>query len=119
MSMQRQPFTASSVAAACGASKSLKSFIETIQRIQRKNWQTDIKYALSARRHCDNEELDAGKKIITDGLSVVKASNKQQNFVSATSSLGRIFHTLQVFLNGFHLKFTATNSAGLNKSFYF
>ncbi|XP_023198400.1 von Willebrand factor A domain-containing protein 7-like [Xiphophorus maculatus] len=93
----RQPFTASSVAAACGASKSLKSFIKTIQRIQRKNLQTDIKYALSARRHCDNEELDAGKKIITDGLSVIKASNKQQNFVSATSSLGRIFHTLQDF----------------------
>ncbi|XP_014833002.1 PREDICTED: von Willebrand factor A domain-containing protein 7-like [Poecilia mexicana] len=92
-----QPFTASSVAAACGASKSLKSFIETIQRIQRKNWQTDIKYALSARRHCDNEELDEGKKIVTDGLSVVKASNKQQNFVSATSSLGRILHTLQDF----------------------
>ncbi|XP_054907451.1 von Willebrand factor A domain-containing protein 7-like [Poeciliopsis prolifica] len=93
----RQPFTASSVAAACGASKSLKSFIETIQRIQRKNIQTDIIYGLSARRHCDNEELDEGKKIVTDGLSVIKASNKQQNFVSAVENLGRILHTLQDF----------------------
>ncbi|KAM4726270.1 LOW QUALITY PROTEIN: von Willebrand factor A domain-containing protein 7-like [Anableps anableps] len=92
-----QPFTPSSVAAACGASKSLKSFIETIQRIQKKNWETDIHYALSARRHCDNEQLTEGKKLITDGLSDVKASIKQQNFVSATSSLGRILHTLQDF----------------------
>ncbi|MEQ2293575.1 hypothetical protein AMECASPLE_034958 [Ameca splendens] len=92
-----QPFAASSVAAACGASKSSKSFIKTIQHIKTKNWQTDILYALSAHRHCDNEKLIEGKKLITDGLSVIKASNNQQNFVSATSSLGRILHTLQDF----------------------
>ncbi|KAM4547585.1 von Willebrand factor A domain-containing protein 7-like [Fundulus diaphanus] len=92
-----QPFTPSAVAAVCGASKSSKSFIKTIQRIKKKNWQTDIKYALSARRHCDNEKLNEGKKLITDGLSIVKASNNKQNFVSATSSLGRLLHTLQDF----------------------
>ncbi|KAM4726269.1 von Willebrand factor A domain-containing protein 7-like [Anableps anableps] len=89
--------TATAVAAACEASKSSKSFIKTIQRVKSQNWQTDIFYVLSAPHHCDEEKITEGQKLITDGLSVVKAANKQQNFASATSSLGTILHTLQDF----------------------
>ncbi|XP_047463493.1 von Willebrand factor A domain-containing protein 7-like [Mugil cephalus] len=92
-----QPFTAESTAAACEASKSTKSFLQTICSIKKNNWQVDIRFFLSARRHFDNEEFEDGRKIITDGLSAVKASNKRENFEAATTKLGQILHSLQDF----------------------
>lgn len=96
MRVQPQPFTAESTAAACEASKSTKSFVKTIRLIQKKNWQVDIFYVFSARRHFDDEEFERGRKIITEGLSAVKASNRKQNFEAATTKLGQILHSLQV-----------------------
>ncbi|XP_047463491.1 von Willebrand factor A domain-containing protein 7-like [Mugil cephalus] len=92
-----QPFTAESTAAACEASKSTKSFLQTICLIKKKNWQVDIRYIFSSRHHFDNEEFEKGRKIITDGLSAVKASNKRENFEAATTKLGQILHSLQDF----------------------
>uniref|UniRef100_A0A3B3X834 VWFA domain-containing protein n=1 Tax=Poecilia mexicana TaxID=48701 RepID=A0A3B3X834_9TELE len=92
-----QPFSAGAVAAACDASKSTKSFIDTIERIQKSNHQVDKDYVLSPSHHCDDESIAAGQFLITLGLTAVKASNKQQNFVLATSILGEILHTLQDF----------------------
>ncbi|XP_027888394.1 LOW QUALITY PROTEIN: mucin-3A-like [Xiphophorus couchianus] len=92
-----QPFSAGAVAAACDASKSTKSFIDTIVRIQKSNHQVDKDYVLSPSHHCDDESIAAGQFLITLGLTAVKASNKQQNFVLATSILGEILHTLQDF----------------------
>lgn len=100
--MQPQPFSAGAVAAACDASKSTKSFIDTIERIQKSNHQVDKDYVLSPSHHCDDESIAAGQFLITLGLTAVKASNKQQNFVLATSILGEILHTLQVFLLQLH-----------------
>uniref|UniRef100_A0A3B5QJN2 von Willebrand factor A domain-containing protein 7-like n=1 Tax=Xiphophorus maculatus TaxID=8083 RepID=A0A3B5QJN2_XIPMA len=92
-----QPFSAGAVAAACGASKSTKSFIDTIVRIQKSNHQVDKDYVLSPSHHCDDENITEGQFLITLGLTAVKASNKQQNSVLATSILGEILHTLQDF----------------------
>ncbi|XP_035998882.1 von Willebrand factor A domain-containing protein 7-like [Fundulus heteroclitus] len=111
--------TATAVADACGASKSSKSFVKTIQRMKSENWQTDIYYALSPSRHCDNENITEGQKLITDGLDVVKAANKEQNYVSATSYLGRILHTLQDFYshsNWVELGNTSPNSDLIRKA---
>ncbi|XP_063748781.1 von Willebrand factor A domain-containing protein 7-like isoform X2 [Eleginops maclovinus] len=91
------PLTADSVVAACEASKSSKSFRKVIQFIQKKNRRTDYWYLLSARHHFDDERFLEGRKLITEGLSAVKASIKRENFVTAREKLGRILHTLQDF----------------------
>ncbi|XP_043996630.1 von Willebrand factor A domain-containing protein 7-like [Gambusia affinis] len=92
-----QPFSAGAVAAACDASKSTKSFIDTIERIQKSNHQVDKDYMLSPSHHCDDERIAEGQFLIRRGLTAVKASNRKQNFVLATSTLGEILHTLQDF----------------------
>ncbi|XP_060942356.1 von Willebrand factor A domain-containing protein 7-like [Limanda limanda] len=91
------PYTAESVARACDASKSSKSFSQTIEFIQDKNVWIDFRYLFSARHHFDNEEFTKGKKLITSGLSAVKANNKRQNFEAARKTLGRLLHSLQDF----------------------
>ncbi|XP_060942362.1 von Willebrand factor A domain-containing protein 7-like [Limanda limanda] len=91
------PYTAESVARACDASKSSKSFSQTIEYIQDKNVGIDFRYFYSARHHFDNEEFTKGKKLITSGLSAVKANNKRQNFEAARKNVGRLLHSLQDF----------------------
>ncbi|XP_071362498.1 von Willebrand factor A domain-containing protein 7-like isoform X2 [Trachinotus anak] len=92
-----QPFTAESVAVACEASKSSKSFRQAIKLIQKNNRRVDISRLFSPRFHFDNEEFTEGRKLIAEGLSAVKASNKRNNFEAARAKLGRILHTLQDF----------------------
>lgn len=96
---QAQPFTAESIANACETEilKSSKPFLSNISIIKKKNKNIDYRRFFDPRYHCDNELLIEGQSLITDGLSVVKAANKEQNFVAARSTLGGIFHTLQVF----------------------
>ncbi|XP_078028631.1 von Willebrand factor A domain-containing protein 7-like [Epinephelus lanceolatus] len=89
--------TVDAVAAACEASKSSKSFLQTIQLIQSKNKQVDLTLFSQARYHMDNEQILEGRKIITDGLAAVKASNREQNFEAAREKLGQILHPLQDF----------------------
>ncbi|XP_060942358.1 von Willebrand factor A domain-containing protein 7-like [Limanda limanda] len=91
------PYTAESVARACDAAKSSKSFSQTIEFIQDKNVGIDQRYFYSARHHFENEEFTKGKKLITSGLSAVKANNKFQNFEAARKTLGRLLHSLQDF----------------------
>ncbi|KAK1883219.1 von Willebrand factor A domain containing protein 7 [Dissostichus eleginoides] len=91
------PLTAESVAVACEASKSSKSFSDATKLIQKKNRHTDKYYFYSAPHHFDDEQFLEGRRLITEGLSVVKASNKRENFVAAREKLGRILHTLQDF----------------------
>ncbi|KAM4547208.1 von Willebrand factor A domain-containing protein 7-like [Fundulus diaphanus] len=92
-----QPFTAENVAAACGASQSSKTFRLAILSIQLRNIQVDIRYALNSSFHFDGEMFVQGKKIITDGLVAVKASNKMENYETARQKLGEIMHPLQDF----------------------
>ncbi|KAM4547257.1 von Willebrand factor A domain-containing protein 7-like [Fundulus diaphanus] len=96
-SFPAQPFTAENVAAACGASQSSKTFRLAILSIQLRNIQVDIRYALDSSFHFDGEMFVQGKKIITDGLVAVKASNKMENYETARQKLGEIMHPLQDF----------------------
>ncbi|KAI3373209.1 hypothetical protein L3Q82_006518 [Scortum barcoo] len=92
-----QPFTAVSVAVACEASKSSKSFQKSIKLIKKKNWRVDIRHVFNSNYHFDAEKFSNGRKIITDGLSALKASNKRENFEAAREKLGEILHPLQDF----------------------
>ncbi|XP_035998877.1 von Willebrand factor A domain-containing protein 7-like [Fundulus heteroclitus] len=92
-----QPFTAENVAAACGASQSSKTFRLAILSIKLRNIRVDIRYAFNASFHFDEEMFVQGKKIITDGLVAVKASNKMENYETARQKLGEIMHPLQDF----------------------
>lgn len=56
----------------------------------------DIRYALNASFHFDDEMFVQGKKIITEGIQAVKASNKLENYEAARQNLGEILHPLQV-----------------------
>lgn len=58
----------------------------------------DIRHALNASFHFDEEMFVQGRKIITEGVLAVKASNKQENFEAARQKLGEILHPLQVFV---------------------
>ncbi|MEQ2224580.1 hypothetical protein ILYODFUR_008971 [Ilyodon furcidens] len=92
-----QPFTAEGVAAACGASQSLKTFQQAITSITLRNIRVDIRYALIASFHFDQETFVQGRKIITEGMIAVKASNKMENYEAARQKLGEIMHPLQDF----------------------
>uniref|UniRef100_A0A3B3DEG2 von Willebrand factor A domain containing 11 n=3 Tax=Oryzias melastigma TaxID=30732 RepID=A0A3B3DEG2_ORYME len=92
-----QPFTAKSIANACEAPKSYKFFLPNILFIQSMNAAVDLRRLFEARYHCDDELLREGQRLITEGLSAVKAANRKQSFLSARLTLGGILHTLQDF----------------------
>ncbi|XP_031694999.1 von Willebrand factor A domain-containing protein 7-like, partial [Anarrhichthys ocellatus] len=92
-----QPFTAKAVAVACGEPQSSKSFRRAIIFIVLRNIRVDIRHALNASFHFDDEMFVQGRKIITEGILAVKASNKQENFEAARQKLGEILHPLQDF----------------------
>ncbi|XP_040006069.1 von Willebrand factor A domain-containing protein 7-like isoform X2 [Xiphias gladius] len=92
-----RPFTAQAVAAACDAPKSAKSFGHAITSITLRNIRVDIRHALNASFHFDDEMFVQGRRIITEGIGVVKASNKAGNFEAARQKLGEILHPLQDF----------------------
>jgi len=93
---QAKPFTAEAVAAACGAPKSSKSFRQAITFITLRNIRVDIRHVLNASFHFDDEMFVQGRKIITEGILAVKASNKQDNFEAARQKVGEVLHPLQV-----------------------
>ncbi|XP_041864509.1 von Willebrand factor A domain-containing protein 7-like [Melanotaenia boesemani] len=99
-----QPFTAKSIATACAAPKSVKSFLDTINHIQSFNWITDIAHVLDSEYHFDDEMFIEGKKIITDGLDTVRSAILKNNSLLgpvlatwAKINLGVILHPLQDF----------------------
>ncbi|KAM6911567.1 von Willebrand factor A domain-containing protein 7-like [Lycodopsis pacificus] len=92
-----KPFTAKAVAVACGEPQSSKSFRQAIIFIMLRNVRVDIRHALNGSFHFDDEMFVGGRKIITEGLLAVKASNKQENFEAARQKLGEILHPLQDF----------------------
>ena len=94
--VQSQPFTVESVAAACRKSKSSKRFRQTIKFIQRMNRRVDSSHVSDPEYHFDNEKFAEGRRIITRGLEIIKASNKEMNFEAARERLGEITHPLQV-----------------------
>ncbi|XP_008292454.1 von Willebrand factor A domain-containing protein 7-like, partial [Stegastes partitus] len=92
-----QPFTVENVAVACNAPQSSKAFRQAIQFITLMNVRVDIRHALNASFHFDEENFIQGRKIIAEGVQVIKASNKQENYEAARKKLGEVMHPLQDF----------------------
>ncbi|KAM4546120.1 von Willebrand factor A domain-containing protein 7-like isoform 1-T1 [Odontesthes bonariensis] len=92
-----QPFIAEAVAAACSAPQSSKTFRRAIVFIQLRNIRVDIRFALNSSFHFDDEMFVQGRRIITEGMIAVKASNKLEKYEAARQKLGEILHPLQDF----------------------
>ncbi|KAJ3591449.1 hypothetical protein NHX12_009394 [Muraenolepis orangiensis] len=91
-----RPLTASGVIRACDAAESSKSFLRAIKVIQTNNKRVDISRLFNPAFHFDDETFEVGRAIITDGLRIIKDSNKLENFEAAREKLGEITHPLQV-----------------------
>ncbi|XP_030217013.1 von Willebrand factor A domain-containing protein 7 [Gadus morhua] len=89
--------TAGAVAVACSSAESSKSFRRAIFGITARNVRVDLRHALNASFHFDDEMFLGGRRIIATGLTSVKASNREGNFETAREILGEILHPLQDF----------------------
>ncbi|KAM6986817.1 von Willebrand factor A domain-containing protein 7-like [Aplochiton taeniatus] len=65
--------------------------------IKSRNAWVDISHYFDADYHFTDERFVESRKVITDGLSVVKANVKISNFDAARDTLGVILHPLQDF----------------------
>lgn len=92
-----QPYTIDSVTAACKAAPSTKTFSRAIREVILRNVRVDIRHALNASFHFDDEMFVGGRRIITEGILSIKASNKKENYEPARETLGKILHPLQDF----------------------
>ncbi|XP_065121280.1 von Willebrand factor A domain-containing protein 7-like [Paramisgurnus dabryanus] len=92
--------TADTVQKACSISNSdlstLVNFRLTIFLICSYNRAVDRKQ-FSDAHHFDNEAFSSGRDLITQGITNVKVSLKEGNYISAQKSLGTVTHTLQDF----------------------
>ncbi|XP_028302235.1 von Willebrand factor A domain-containing protein 7-like isoform X2 [Gouania willdenowi] len=57
----------------------------------------DVVYLLSEEHHFDDETFKGGRDVITTGVSAVKASVKDENYIAGRWTLGQVCHTLQDF----------------------
>lgn len=95
--LQAEPFTAERVAVACGVPQSSKSFSRAINFIKLMNMRVDLRHPFNASQHFDDESFIQGRRIITEGISAVKASIEQGNYEAARKKLGELLHPTQVF----------------------
>ncbi|XP_062329348.1 von Willebrand factor A domain-containing protein 7-like [Osmerus eperlanus] len=91
-----RPLTTEGVALACQSSGS-ESFSSAQSNLKWSNALVDAWKLFSPRYHFDSETFEEGRKLITDGMSVVKKSIDQGNLQAAREKLGEISHTLQDF----------------------
>ncbi|XP_017319797.1 von Willebrand factor A domain-containing protein 7 [Ictalurus punctatus] len=89
--------TVKSVAGSCYSPDSAKGFQSSLEEIVIFNAWVDVRYVFTGSYHFDNEEFLAGRNLITEGVSAVKYSIKQQSYQAARQALGKILHTLQDF----------------------
>ncbi|XP_053478035.1 von Willebrand factor A domain-containing protein 7-like isoform X1 [Ictalurus furcatus] len=89
--------TVKSVAGSCYSPDSAKGFQSSLDEIVIFNAWVDFRYVFTGSYHFDNEEFLAGRNLITEGVSAVKYSIKQQSYQAARQALGKILHTLQDF----------------------
>ncbi|XP_073699344.1 von Willebrand factor A domain-containing protein 7-like [Garra rufa] len=73
------------------------SFYSAIEDTFLSNAAVDIAFALSEAHHVDNEAFNKGRDLITQGVAAVKASVRQESYISARETLGALCHTLQDF----------------------
>lgn len=107
-----QPYTVESVAKACGATPSAKTFSKAITDIIIRNVRVDIRHALNGSFHFDDEMFTGGRKIITTEILSIKANNKNESYEAARESLGKALHPLQDYYshsNWVELGYTVPN----------
>ncbi|KAG9272225.1 von Willebrand factor A domain-containing protein 7-like [Astyanax mexicanus] len=99
------PLTPQNLLLAClGASEeagiSSSKFTEVLDEIISQNTNIDDLNGLggSPAHHFNDEVLEQGRDIITEGVSVIKASLGQDDFETARRALGAVTHTLQFLL---------------------
>ncbi|KAL7876792.1 hypothetical protein SRHO_G00034350 [Serrasalmus rhombeus] len=94
---QPKTLTEGSVAAVCSSSASAKAFIRSIDKITENNAAVDLPshYFFNPIYHFDDETFLRGRDLITSGVSIVKASVKEQSYEAARAKLGEVLHTLQ------------------------
>ncbi|XP_066535056.1 von Willebrand factor A domain-containing protein 7-like isoform X2 [Hoplias malabaricus] len=95
--VEPKTLTEESLVAACSSPDLVKGFKRTISKIRNRNAWVDIYRVFNAEYHFDDESFLKGRDLITNGMSIVKASVKQQNYETAREKLGEILHTLQDF----------------------
>ncbi|KAI4879515.1 hypothetical protein NFI96_006856 [Prochilodus magdalenae] len=72
-------------------------FREALNEIISENSLIDRDQAFRPAHHFNDEEIERGRDIITQGVSIVKANLQQENFEAARRALGAVTHTLQDF----------------------
>lgn len=93
--------TAAEVLRACSSSQtsvlSTIKFRLALSNVAFSNALIDVIYLFTSVHHVTDEELEAGRDLITRGRAAVKASVRRSNFFTAQRTLGSILHTLQDF----------------------
>ncbi|XP_026216728.1 von Willebrand factor A domain-containing protein 7 [Anabas testudineus] len=95
--------SADKVQKACSSPDASKWLISSIRfhisiiTIYMSNAIVDVRYILSEKHHFDDETFQAGRDLITAGVSAVKASVRKGRYFRGKWTLGQVCHTLQDF----------------------
>ncbi|XP_072519284.1 von Willebrand factor A domain-containing protein 7-like [Salminus brasiliensis] len=94
--------TAQSLLLAClgvseDAGLSSSKLIEVLEEIISENTNIDNDLGGSPAHHFNDEVFEQGREIITQGVSVIRASLQQDDLQAARRALGAVTHTLQDF----------------------
>ncbi|KAL7887777.1 hypothetical protein AOLI_G00054980 [Acnodon oligacanthus] len=95
--VQPNPLTAESLAEACHSPASASILQIIISYVSISNAWVDSRHVRDAEYHFDDESFEKARNLITQGVSLVKASLKQKNYWYARQQLGETLHTLQDF----------------------
>ncbi|KAL6479862.1 hypothetical protein MHYP_G00108950 [Metynnis hypsauchen] len=79
------------------ADLSASKFQELLNEIITENILIDRDLAFSSVHHFNDEAIEKGRDIITQGVSIVKANLQQGNLEGARRALGAVTHTIQDF----------------------
>ena len=71
-------------------------FREVLNEIIGENTIIDRDQAFIPSLHFNDEAIESGRNVITQGISIVKANLRRGNLKAARLSLGAVTHTLQV-----------------------
>ncbi|KAL7887781.1 hypothetical protein AOLI_G00055020 [Acnodon oligacanthus] len=95
--VQPNSLTAESLAEACLSPASAFTLQSAITDISIRNAWVDGRHMFNAEYHFDDERFEQARNLITQGVSLVKASLKLKNYEYARQRLGETLHTLQDF----------------------
>ncbi|KAL6479861.1 hypothetical protein MHYP_G00108940 [Metynnis hypsauchen] len=79
------------------ADLSASKFRELLDEIISENIFIDRDQSLSSAHHFNDEVIERGRNIITQGVSIVRASLRRDNLEAARRALGAVTHTIQDF----------------------